>query len=242
MPQSHRTPGPRMGCSQAVLNRNRMSNHRVCAAPYKIFLLVRGLWSFNACIMEVYGPRTGLEIINSPCRIFSNYGCVNSLTCPLGRRMASLWVTYGLRGIWKTLKIPVRGPYDACMGIAWGTRGVLRIIQPKHTLGYRIRAVDQIRAVVGKKDNILIRAVVSNKRVSWKSWSLPVQLHCIGRHKPDAGNKAFVLNTRVEPWTRKSTKEGPNCQAAEAACHTVSCQTAQNRIGRNIKYRKFRKF
>ena len=34
--------------------------------------------------------------------------------------------------IWKTLKIPVRGPYDACMGIARGTRGVLRIIEPNH--------------------------------------------------------------------------------------------------------------
>ena len=28
-----------------------------------------------------------------------------------------------------------------------------------------------------KKDIFFIRAVVSNKRVSWKSWSLPVQLH-----------------------------------------------------------------
>ena len=34
--------------------------------------------------------------------------------------------------IWKMLKISLRGPRDARWGIARGTRGVLRIIQPNH--------------------------------------------------------------------------------------------------------------
>ena len=39
---------------------------------------------------------------------------------------------YRSRRIWKTLKIPLRGPYDARTGIARDTRGVLRIIRPNH--------------------------------------------------------------------------------------------------------------
>ena len=58
-------------------------------------------------------------------------------------------------------------------------------------------------------------------------------MHWISKHllitRTDAGNEAFVLNTGVEPWTGKSTKEGPDCQADEAACRTVLCQTAQGK-------------
>ena len=39
---------------------------------------------------------------------------------------------YGSLRMWKTLKIPVRGPHDAHTGIALGTRGVLSIIRPNH--------------------------------------------------------------------------------------------------------------
>ena len=42
MPQSHHTPGPRTGCSRAVLNKNRTSTHRPRAAPYEFCLPVRG--------------------------------------------------------------------------------------------------------------------------------------------------------------------------------------------------------
>ena len=45
-----------------------------------------------------------------------------------GHALAPNWS----RSIWKTLKIPMRGPYDAHTGIAWGTCGVLRIFQPNH--------------------------------------------------------------------------------------------------------------
>ena len=62
----------------------------------------------------------------------ANYGCVNSPTCPKGHCTAPMWVTHRPRRIWKTLKIPVLGPYDAYTGIARGTRGVLWIIQTNH--------------------------------------------------------------------------------------------------------------
>ena len=39
---------------------------------------------------------------------------------------------HGSCRIWKTLKIPLRGPYNPHMGIVQGTSGVLRIIRPNH--------------------------------------------------------------------------------------------------------------
>ena len=39
---------------------------------------------------------------------------------------------YGSHRKWKASKIPMRGPYDARMGIARGTRWVLWIIHPNH--------------------------------------------------------------------------------------------------------------
>ena len=58
---------------------------------------------------------------------------------PYGTLAGHARAPYGSRGIWKTLEIPVQGPYDARAGtvsartgIARGTRGVLRIIQPTH--------------------------------------------------------------------------------------------------------------
>ena len=39
---------------------------------------------------------------------------------------------YGSRRIWKTLKIPLRGPHDARTGIARGTHGALQIIRTNH--------------------------------------------------------------------------------------------------------------
>ena len=55
-----------------------------------------------------------------PCGIFANCGCVNSLTCPWGRRTAPLRVKHGPRtGIWKSLKIPARGPYGHRTGYPW---------------------------------------------------------------------------------------------------------------------------
>ena len=46
--------------------------------------------------------------------------------------MAPLRVPHGPRRVWKTLKISVRGPYDARTGPARGTHVVLRIIRPNH--------------------------------------------------------------------------------------------------------------
>ena len=53
-----------------------------------------------------------------------------SVRAPFGTLAGHARAPYGFRGIWKTLKIPVRGPYVAHTGIARGTRGFLRIIQP----------------------------------------------------------------------------------------------------------------
>ena len=55
-----------------------------------------------------------------------------SIRAPHSTLAGHAWAPYRSRRIWKTLKIPVRGPYDACTGIARGTLGVLRIIQPSH--------------------------------------------------------------------------------------------------------------
>ena len=57
---------------------------------------------------------------------------VSVIRAPYGTLAGHARAPYGSRRIWKTLKIPVRGPYDARTGIARCSRGVLRIIQPNH--------------------------------------------------------------------------------------------------------------
>ena len=123
MPQSHHTPGPRTGCSRAVLNKNHTSTH------------VARTGSVRHCVnfASPYGPRTAkydaregfLSILVVPIPLRVRKGVVRH---PCGSRTAP----YGSRRIWKTWKIPLRGPYDARKGIVRGTRGVLRIIRPNH--------------------------------------------------------------------------------------------------------------
>ena len=73
----------------------------------------------------------------------------------------------------------------------------------------------------------------------------------IGRHKPDAGNKAFVLCICIEHRSgalnekihqRRAELSGGRSCVSHGIVSNGPCQTAQNRIGRNIKYRKFGKF
>ena len=110
---------------------------------------------------RVLMPRTGFEILNSPwtARAGTARGLCGPLAAPVWPNTMPLWdfcqfwlyqfpyvyvtVSYGTlagparaphrsRRIWKTLKIPLQGPYGARMGTAWGTHGVLRIIRPNH--------------------------------------------------------------------------------------------------------------
>ena len=55
-----------------------------------------------------------------------------SVRAPYGTLVGHARAPYGAHRIWKTLKIPVQGSYDARTGIAQGTHGVLRISQPNH--------------------------------------------------------------------------------------------------------------
>ena len=106
------------------------------------FLSLRAPCGFRDCKQPVnspYGDRKGPVLapygqIRRPCGIFAIYGWVNSLTLgqfPYGTLAGHARAPYGSRRVWKTL-IPVRGPYEARIGIARGSLGVLRIIQPNH--------------------------------------------------------------------------------------------------------------
>ena len=53
-----------------------------------------------------------------------------SVRAPYGTLADHARALYGSRWMWKTVKIPVRGLYDARTGIARSTRGVLEIIKP----------------------------------------------------------------------------------------------------------------
>ena len=106
------------GCSRAVLNKNRTSTHGAHTGPVRRrtnFASPYGSRRISMHALYAYGPRTGFEIVNSPWTvragtvwgpygqirrpwgIFTNYGCVNSLMCPQGRRTAPLLVTHGPR-------------------------------------------------------------------------------------------------------------------------------------------------
>ena len=61
---------------------------------YKLTGPVRVLKLWTAHEQPVRGP---YDQIRRPCGIFANYGCVNSLMCPQGRRTAPLRVTHGPR-------------------------------------------------------------------------------------------------------------------------------------------------
>ena len=64
MPQSHHNPVPRTGCSQAVLNKNRMSTHG--AAPYEFCLPVRGPLCMHYKLTGPYGFRDGKQPVRAP--------------------------------------------------------------------------------------------------------------------------------------------------------------------------------
>ena len=112
--------------------------------------------SFNACIISLralYTFRDCKQAVNSPCgdrkgpygpRTAKKDACVGFLPIMVGsiplhvhkgnvqHHCGSRRAPYGSCRIWKTLKIPVLGQYDTRTGIARGTHGVLRIIQPNH--------------------------------------------------------------------------------------------------------------
>ena len=161
MPQSHHTPGSRTGCSRAVLNKNRTSTHGARTGPVwrrTNFASPYGARRFLMHALQAYGPRTGFDIVTSPwtaregtvrgpCRPRTakyddraRFLPIVVVSIPLRVRRGAVRhpcksharVPYRSRRIWRTLKIPVRGPYDARRGIARGTFGVLWIIQPNH--------------------------------------------------------------------------------------------------------------
>ena len=151
IPQSHHTPS--MGCSRAVLNKNRTSTHggpyEPSAAPYEFHLPIQGPQSFNACIISLralYRFRNHKQPVNSLCGD-RNVGPVWPHTMPM-RDFHKFWLCqfpyvsvklpcptralYGSCRVWKTLQIPVWGLYKAHKGITWCPCGVLWIIRSNH--------------------------------------------------------------------------------------------------------------
>ena len=117
MPQSHHTPGPRTGCSRAVLYNNRTSTHGARAAPYEFCLPVRGPWSFNACIITLrapYGFRYCKQPVNSPCG--ARVGSVWPTTTPV-RDFCQFWFCQlpyvSVRAPYGTLAGHARAPYGS---------------------------------------------------------------------------------------------------------------------------------
>ena len=144
MPQSHHTPGPRAGCSRAVLNKNRTSTHGARTGPMRHrtnFASPYGARKVLMYAVYAYGPRTGFEILNSPwtaragtvrgpdgqirrpCGIFVNFGCINSHTCPQGCRTAPLQVPHGPGtcpvGYEKHWRFPCGTSYGHRAGYPW---------------------------------------------------------------------------------------------------------------------------
>ena len=160
MPQSHHTPGPRTGCSpagpglfltkvirplmgptRAPCGSVRMLSPRTGPVEFqcmhhKLAGPVR-VWYYGQTVNSLCGDRTDPVRPNTtPVRDF----CLSwlwqfpyvSVRAPHGILTGHARDPYGSRRIWKTLKIPVRVPYDARAVIARGTRGVRWIIQPNH--------------------------------------------------------------------------------------------------------------
>ena len=152
MPQSHHNPGPVRAVPRLfwtkIVRPLRGPAQAPCVAvrilpprtgPVEFYCMhykltdPYGFWDCEQPVRGPYGPRTTkydartgflpIMVVSIPLRV--RKGAVRH---PCGSRTGP----YGSRRIWKILKIPVRGPYDARTGIAWGTRGILRIIQPNH--------------------------------------------------------------------------------------------------------------
>ena len=71
MPQSHHTPGPRRGCSRAVLNKNRTFTHGARTGPVRRRTIFAFPYEARRVLMHAllaYGSRTALSIVNSPWR------------------------------------------------------------------------------------------------------------------------------------------------------------------------------
>ena len=83
MPQSHHTPGPRMGCSQAVLNKNGTSTHGARTGPVRR----------HRNVASPYGARRiGVISLRAPYRFRDHTQPVNS---PCGSRKGPVRAPYG---------------------------------------------------------------------------------------------------------------------------------------------------
>ena len=77
MPQSHHTPGPRTGCSQAVLNKNRTSTHGARTGPVR--RRTNFAFPYGARTIPARGTRGVMRIIQPN----HQYTAVSSRTGPL---------------------------------------------------------------------------------------------------------------------------------------------------------------
>ena len=147
MPQSHHIPGPRTGCSWAVLNKNRTSTHgrrTNFASPYGVrracIISLRAPYGFrvpkkpgnSSCGARMDPVRSNMTPVWEFCQFWLCQFPYVSVRLSYGTLEGPAWTPHGSRWIWKTLKIHVRGPRVARTDTARGTRGVLRIIQPNH--------------------------------------------------------------------------------------------------------------
>ena len=137
------------GYSRAVLNKNRTSTHGACTGPVRrrtncaspygahrvlihrtYFDILNSPWTAHA---GPYGPRTAKYGARAEfCQFWLYQFPYASIRLSYGAFAGPARAPYGSRRIWKTLKIPLRGPYDARAGIARDARGVMRIIRQNH--------------------------------------------------------------------------------------------------------------
>ena len=131
MPQSHHTLGSRTGCSRAVhgLFWTKSYVHSLgpygtnFASPYGARRILMHEQPVNSPCGGRKGPRTAV------CDARVGFLQIPVVSVPLLVHKGALWIPHGPRRIWKTLNIPVWGPYDARTGIARGPCGTLRIIR-----------------------------------------------------------------------------------------------------------------
>ena len=140
MPQSHHTPGPRTGCSRAVLNKDGTSTHGAHTGPVRRrtnFASPYGARRVLIHALKAHGLRTGFAIVNSPWTVrkgpvrsnmtsirdfdqlwLCQFPCV-SVRAPYGTLAGPAQVPYDMKNIEDSRAGPVRCPYGHRTGYPW---------------------------------------------------------------------------------------------------------------------------